>query len=407
MKKTVISFILMCLNWDVLISSVSAQTDSHKLKFLHHVNAVLSNSEAETIASIATKILTTDNGEYDVPCPVTISKNGNVDSFSKTDGIIDNAIEFNLVDRVRGNVKVVRAINWCNETGAAIIGCANVPGSSLAMVRFSPDLDGILMAHEFGHNQGLFHRLGKNNLMDKSIGPTRVSVNQHECDAFRGSASSASNGVASASNDGGNLSIDSVALIKTHYFHGFPVAEGKLIPKEDVDKIIRILQDENEKQWWPNALAALGLMNSDQSFKVITEFMENATSEDFNDSLTFRALATAPIALGYYVNVSQDQQALEYMVNAATPDRIQNNSEFQNMLAIDNENTSILSGSFVAGLSLAVTEGDGALDALQDIRDEIKLDQPSIFEQLDQSKIEYQRVKDLGLETYRSRNDDN
>ncbi|WP_431310026.1 hypothetical protein [Marinicella meishanensis] len=302
---------------------------------------------------------------------------------------------------------MVRAINWCEKTGAAYLGCASMPGNSLAMVRFSPDQDGILMAHEFGHNQGLDHRLGEFNLMDKSIGPTRVGINHQECDAFKGDAGGEGHAESPVAGAVAEPETDTMTLIKTHYFHGFPVAEGKNIPKEDAAMIIELLHDEGEKQWWPNALAALGLMNSEQSFQAITDFMEQATSDDFKDPLVFRALATAPIALGYYVNVSQDQQALNYMVNAATPERMTKNTEFRNMLAIDNTDTSALAGSFVAGLSLAVTEGDGALDALQNIRLEVQPDQFPIFDQLDQSKIEYERVKELGLEAYRSRNDDN
>lgn len=409
MKRLFIHAIIMAFYWVFLLPTADAQNRQHNLRFSHHVGTTLSDPEAVSIAASASNVVATDSGVDDISCAVSINKDGSVTSFVITDGVIDNAEEFVRIERLNGDIKVVRAINWCGSTGAGIIGCARVPGSSLVMVRFSPSLEGILMAHEFGHNQGLNHRNGHNNLMHPSIGPTRVGINEVECNAFKGPARI--NAVNNADTSGFSAQLapqsDTTALIKQHYFHGFPVAEGKLIPKEDAELIIRILKDENQKEWWPNALAALGLMNSDKSFKAITDFMENASGKDFSDPLSFRALATAPVALGYYVNVSQDEKALQYMVKAATPDRMQNNPEFQNLRVLDDDTTSVLAGSFMAALSVAVTEKDAVLEALKDIKNETGPEQPLIFDQLNQSKIEYERVKELGLEAYRSRNDDN
>ena len=45
-------------------------------------------------------------------------------------------------------------------------------------------MEGILWAHEFGHNKGLRHRVGQLLLMNPSISPTQKGLNSNESDAF-------------------------------------------------------------------------------------------------------------------------------------------------------------------------------------------------------------------------------
>ncbi len=45
-------------------------------------------------------------------------------------------------------------------------------------------MEGILWAHEFGHNKGLRHRAGQSLLMNPTVGPTEKGLNSAESDAF-------------------------------------------------------------------------------------------------------------------------------------------------------------------------------------------------------------------------------
>ena len=67
-----------------------------------------------------------------------------------------------------------------------MIGCAPVPGNSLSVVRFTPSLEGILWAHECGHNKWLNHRNDDPNaVMNGTIGSTRLRVNAPECTSYQ------------------------------------------------------------------------------------------------------------------------------------------------------------------------------------------------------------------------------
>ena len=113
-------------------------------------------------------------------------RDGDVTVFTEGDGSIDSAAEFNALTALPGHIKVVNQINWCGALIPNVIGCAPVPGNSLAVVRFTPSLEGILWAHEYGHNKGRSHRNDDANaVMNGTIGATRLKVDAPECTAFR------------------------------------------------------------------------------------------------------------------------------------------------------------------------------------------------------------------------------
>jgi len=268
------------------------------------------------------------------------------------------------------------------------------------MVRYANPLEGILLAHEFGHNKGRFHRNGIRNLMHPSIGSSRVGVNEAECNAFRGLGQMQAQPAVVPGQNQVQPAADTLEAIREHYPHGFPVSVGLNLPSEDAEKVADLLVDETEMQWWPNALAALGLMGADISFETIRSFIERQNADTFSNPFVFRALATAPIALGYYVNVTGDKEALDYIIKSATPNRVLENSQFNAMISGNRDEAETLSGSFVAALSLAVTEDDTALEALSGLPSDSGDFQAVVSSQTEEANTEYRKVKELGLEAY-------
>lgn len=150
-----------------------------------YATSVLDNATADAILDKATQTLQTDNGSGDVPCDVVLARNGGVTSFSTGDGSIDSQAEFNTVIGLAGDVKIVNQITWCGGFGAGILGCAPQPGASFVAVRWSTlHQEGIIWAHEYGHNQGLPHRSG-DVVMKSSVAGRNTRVNSTECDAYR------------------------------------------------------------------------------------------------------------------------------------------------------------------------------------------------------------------------------
>ena len=145
----------------------------------------LSNTRAAAILSDMTTVLQVNDGAGDVAWNVrNFARDGNVTTFTAGDGSIDSSAEFSTVNGLPGHVKVVNQINWCGFLAPNIIGCAPVPGNSLAVVRITQSLEGILWLHEYGHNKGLSHRNDPNAVMNPTIGPTRRRVNATECAAY-------------------------------------------------------------------------------------------------------------------------------------------------------------------------------------------------------------------------------
>lgn len=151
-----------------------------------YTTASLTDAEANSILADATAVLQNDDSPpADVSCCVRLETTDPVGTFTTGDGSIDSSAEFSAVISLSGYVKVVNQINWCGTFAPNIIGCAPVPGSSFAVVRFTASQEGILWAHEYGHTKGLSHRNDTSAIMNPSIGASRLRVTQAECDAFK------------------------------------------------------------------------------------------------------------------------------------------------------------------------------------------------------------------------------
>lgn len=150
-----------------------------------HSSATLTAGDADNALAGATSALQMNDGPGDVACDVTLVRVGLPTTFSTGDGSIDTGQEFSAVTAVPGNVKVVTAINWCGSIGVGIIGCGSTPGTSLAVVRYSVGIEGLLWAHEYGHNKGLPHNPDANFIMYSSIGTTHRRVTAAECSAYQ------------------------------------------------------------------------------------------------------------------------------------------------------------------------------------------------------------------------------
>jgi hypothetical protein len=145
----------------------------------------LTNARADEILDDMGDICLTNDGPGDVVCLVKFERDGPVTTFSTGTGSINSSADFTAVNGLTGNVKVVQAINWCGGLAPNIIGCAPVPGSSFVVVRYAANMESILWLHEFGHNQGLYHRNVDHAVMRPFIGVTHRRLNEAECDALK------------------------------------------------------------------------------------------------------------------------------------------------------------------------------------------------------------------------------
>jgi len=151
------------------------------------------SAEADTILTKASEVMQTADSSADIACCVAMQLNGSVGIFSATDGIVDTSGELNTLFNLSAyQIKLVPALNYCGGFNTSIIGCARINSSKNMILEHLDNvtLDGIVWAHEFGHNQGLMHPSTyiPTRIMNGSLNfsnPGR-EMTQTECNAWHG-----------------------------------------------------------------------------------------------------------------------------------------------------------------------------------------------------------------------------
>jgi len=164
----------------------------NQLDYANHVNVSNPMNDARLDSSLdtATRRMGQANFSADVACCAGIVRTGSALDFgASNDGldIIDTDTELRAVlnDSV-ARFKVVRQINYCGGPASNVIGCAWIGGKGAAVVRFGTVAqEGVLWAHEYGHNVGLYHNdIGGKYIMWGTIFTTNEALTQAECDLF-------------------------------------------------------------------------------------------------------------------------------------------------------------------------------------------------------------------------------
>jgi hypothetical protein len=317
----------------------------HRLQVRRHSSANLTNADADGITAAASTILQTNDGAGDVGCPVALSRDGDVNEFAEGDGSIDSEAEFSALVALPGWVKVVSQINWCGALIPNVIGCAPVPGTSLAVVRFDAGLEGHLWAHEFGHNKGLSHRNDDPDaVMNGVIGDTHRRITAAECDAYKippaaalmaaagppqpgpmpqqaqaGPASQSAQAAAAA--PGAQAAAMNIRdFVRQIFIHGVPYEEVSGYDASVVPTLLEMLNDPAEQQYWPNIVVVLGMIGDQRAVDPLISFIEAHALPDGLSRRHYAAKTSALMALGYLVNKSGDRKALDYLKASATPD---------------------------------------------------------------------------------------
>ena len=193
MKRERPMFLLFCPLMALLFGTAVYSQDNqdaprvtHSLHVSRFHTTSLSQARIDRIINDMGQILRAEDGPNDAPCNVNFSRSGVVGTFTTGDGSLDNPQELDDAFALPGRVKVVNQVRWCSGAPAPnAIGCALRPGNSIVLVPFRTNEEGVLWAHEFGHNQGLRHRRGRNLLMNNSINPAMREISRSECNSFR------------------------------------------------------------------------------------------------------------------------------------------------------------------------------------------------------------------------------
>jgi hypothetical protein len=385
------------INWDDITYIDRACPDCitwHHLQVSHFTTSVLSNADADRILADATAVLSRDDGSGDVPCPVTFLRDGAVTVFAQGNGNISSAQDFNTVVGLPGWVKVVNQINWCSGLAPNIIGCSPTPGSSEVVVRFTPSLEGILWAHEFGHDKGLNHRPDLNAVMNPTIGPTRLAVNAAECAAYRTLPFMiAVAGPPQPEVSAGSNQLDVRAFVRQVFIHGIRYQEASRYDASAVTPLLAMLLDPAETDFWANIVVLLGMIGDERAVEPLISFIQ-APGPAVLSAAQYRAKTSALMALGYLVNKTGNQRALAYLQESARPEvwaqrGVGGIARFQTST---NERNVDFSEHAVLGLALS-----GRPEAAQTLR---SLQEPMLSEVVSEALKEHEKISSQGLANY-------
>lgn len=159
-----------------------------------HAKSQLSAAEADDIVKTSSTILQVADSTGDTACNVQLSI-ASLDNFDIGTGVIYSQTDFDalfgptsaqtLAGATPTQVRVVSEIYWCGAIIASAAGCADQPGTRMAVARRGSDREGELWAHEVGHTRGLPHRNFLLAVMYATVLPNHKEVNNVECTAFR------------------------------------------------------------------------------------------------------------------------------------------------------------------------------------------------------------------------------
>jgi hypothetical protein len=157
-------------------------------------SGLVTNGQVDDILLKAGQIMQTADSSGDIACCVRFERDGALGIFSNTDGIVDTWEE--MLDLLyispAYNVKIVPALDFCGGYNTTVVGCAATSRSATLIVESLTDLtqNGILWAHEFGHNQGLSHPAGDQvtRIMNYRIRSQATQMIASECVAWHSTA---------------------------------------------------------------------------------------------------------------------------------------------------------------------------------------------------------------------------
>lgn len=381
---------------------------TYNLRVDRHSSIDISNNRTDAILASMQSIITVNDGEGDIACDVNFDRNGDVGIFDVGSGFINSEADFLVVNSQPGQIKVVNQINWCGGIAPNIIGCAPVPGVSMVVVRFEESQEGILWLHEYGHNKGLGHRNDVDAVMNGVIGPTHKKINQGECDAFKNTAAPA---VAPIQFPRFETLQDTMAIndfVKQRFIRGVPYEEALKYSEKNVPELLLMLTDSSNITYWSNIIVTLGIIGDERAITPLIDLIKGDQEGMLSRDL-YNAKTSAIMALGYLINKSGNEEALDFLKDCLDPhnwDESQPTWSSPFQAARPDRNIQL---SSVAVLGLTLSGHPGAIEALQALKNPMETEEQKKFQSqisntLDQAIRECEDISTGGLLEYYRKN---
>lgn len=307
----------------LVVNPVGSEFRTVSVTVQRHATVALSEAEADRILADMGTALQTAHTSADRATPVRFVRNGTVRTLPATvPATIQTQAEWNTLMGAGTGVKVLRSIRWCGGPGGSIIGCAPVgnPTVNLAVVRFTADQEGILWAHEYGHNAGNGHRSNDARaLMFPSIGADHNVVDATESGRFLAGPQAATGALmrlaCSCEDETMTPPADIRDFVSQHWYEGVPYAQAAQYSLADAQRLIAWLAQEPEQHeaFLPEIVTTLCYIGSDTAVQPLIDFVQGP----LHSQAAFNAKNAALIHLGDLVRASGSRAALAFLARMA------------------------------------------------------------------------------------------
>jgi hypothetical protein len=109
-------------------------------------------------------------------------------------------------------------------------------------------------------------------------------------------------------------------FVRQVYIEGVPYElVRRFDPQTTVPILLEMLANQGEEEHWPNVVVTLGMLGDARAVDPLIRFLE----QDFDGTLShahYIAKSSVVMALGYLVNRSGNEQALQFLVESVDPD---------------------------------------------------------------------------------------
>jgi len=106
--------------------------------------------------------------------------------------------------------------------------------------------------------------------------------------------------------------------VRQFYVHGVPYERASRYDASVVPTLLKMLQESKEQDHWPNIVVTLGMIGDDSAVEPMIAFIERSKKGALNRSQR-RAKTAAVMSLGYLVEKSGSQRALDYLTTTLNP----------------------------------------------------------------------------------------
>lgn len=201
--------------------------------------------------------------------------------------------------------------------------------------------------------------------------------------------------------------MDVTEYVQQTYIEGIPYAEAaSMFDADDVPALQSMLADPSHEAHWANAVTVLGIIGTDEAVETMIDFVEDGAEADDVSEAEYRAKTSAVMSLGYAVNRTGSEQALEYLKSwiapaARTESMVAWQSPFHE--AAEDRDAQLAK---MAILGLALSGTPEAAQALRSLREEpAEIDEQRQFlaevdTMLGEALLAHQKIADEGLVEY-------